>query len=143
MSTYLSALGFFGSNILAIDNRDRKSAIMPLKITAIVALFYVVAFGIVLALLGSDTSSIDTRAIILDGFASLVLFITWIVAAVLSRGSRKKAEKEATATLVASAMKAQTEATESEEEMRKRLEDKIRKEMEMEKEIRERMESKK
>lgn len=143
-STDLSILGFVGSNVLAIDNRDRKNAIMPLKVTAIIALCYDSLYGVFMVMGGSGLS-IDPRMASLAGFAGLVWIVTWIVAASLSRGARKKTEKEATATLVASAMEAQKvnsgKPEESEEEMRKRLEEKVRKEMEMEKEIRTKMES--
>lgn len=169
IATYLSMLGFFGSNIMNLKEYDRKSAILPLKITAMVCLSYCVAYAIFMALSDFGGFNDDSaRFAALSGFAGMVWIVTWIIAAVFSRGARKKSEntKNAganSATVLQPEVVSQSEAAirpetaiqpeaglrsdsssrsvaESEAEIRARIEEKVRREMELEREIRERLE---
>lgn len=148
IATYLSAWGFFGSNIMSVKEYDRKSAITPLKITALVCLTYCVLFAMAVVMNKEVSQNFfKDRMAMLSSFAGLVWVVTWIIAAVLSRGGRKKADKAAQAPQPALAPQPSmptpaqtTPAQENEAEIRARIEEKVRREMEIEKEVRARLE---
>ena len=148
--TELSAWGFFGSNIMGIREYDRKSAIMPLKITALICLTYCTLYGIAVVLGSGNWDFNNDRMMLLSGFAGLVWLGLWIVIAVLSRGARKKVETTKTEEMAPKVAEgpavkvdevdAGVEQSETEAEMRARIEEKVRREMEIEKEVREKLE---
>ncbi|MBR3322355.1 hypothetical protein IKG05_01810 [Candidatus Saccharibacteria bacterium] len=158
VASYLSVLGFFGSNIMAVKEYDRKNAILPLKITALVCLIYCALYAIITVLiLDSDNSNdlLNSKMMILAGFAGVVWVVTWIIAAVLAHGAKKKVDVKTkmangdTMVQVDSVKMVENvevqgggmrASEESEAEMRARIEEKVRREMEIEKEMREKLE---
>lgn len=145
IATYLSAWGFFGSNIMSVKEYDRKNAITPLKITALICLTYCVLFAMAVVINKEVSQNLyKDRMAMLSSFAGLVWVVTWIIAAVLSRGGKKKADKAMQAPSpvppVQPVPTPRPPVQENEAEMRARIEEKVRREMEIEKEVRTRLE---
>lgn len=131
MSSYISALGFFGSNIMSIKDENKRSTIMPLKVTAVICLAYEFIYATINILVEIPVSEMSVRFGILSGFTAFVWVVTTIVALIFSR----QAHKATPATNNASPDKpVQT----SEEQIRAEIEEKVKREM-IEKEVRERM----
>ena len=153
ISSYLSALGFLGSNIMAIREGKKKGVIRPLKITALVCVIYELVYSTVVTLSNLDLSEeASLRANMLAGFAGFVWVITTLIAMALSKrqqNNEKIAEEKAErAELIAKVQgagetgvknKAPVVNTKTEEELRAEIEEKVRREM-IEKEVRERVE---
>ena len=135
--SYLSALAFFGSNIMAIKEFDRQKTIRPLKITAMVCLAYEEIF----AMITTFTGTLDQRFGALAGFAGIIWVITAIIALVMSRGARKQAgQAEPMMQPAALVSPAASAAPRTEEELRAEIEQRVRAEM-IEKEVRAKVEA--
>jgi hypothetical protein len=151
--SYLSALGFVGSNLMAIYEGEKQGIIRPLKITATACATYEMIYFTMAAWSSYDyKSDILNRLGKLAGFAGFIWVVIWIVVLVISRNEKKrqdaerrkaqekKAEKYEEAVLRSAAALPKNETKEDQEaRLRAEIEEKVRREM-IEKEVREKLE---
>ncbi len=144
--TYLSVIGLFGSYTLSLYEGNKKSIIIPLKITAVACLAYVELYSIYSTIAhGSEVaaySGIESRFAMLAGFTGMIWLIVMILAVIISKreknattskenreGKKKENIKE----------KDSNPTAKTDEELRAEIEEKVRREM-IEKEVREKVE---
>ena len=147
ISSFLSALGLFGSAIMGIKEYDKSSSIRPLKITAIACLTYEMIFWSITTFMNFQFGEhvILARLAAIAGLAAFVWFVAGIVAAFISRGVKNSKEYERNKELMekglaaANAQAATPAAPKTDEELRAEIEEKVRREM-IEKEVREKLE---
>lgn len=155
VTSYLSALGLFGSYIMGLFEGTKRSVIRPLKITSMVCLTYT-ELHLVFSAIFQGGKSVDVsdydRFGTLAYFTGFVWFITLIIAMILSRRERniieyaekkKKADEQqqilAQAAANVSVQPIQSTAPKTDEELRAEIEEKVRREL-IEKEVREKLE---
>ena len=120
--------------------------ILPLKITAAVLAGYLFIYCTIITIIGRVTNE---RLAALAGFAAIVWFVVWVIAAVMSSGEKKKeygsytlkrsGVMNPTPEEEKSAKKEAPAAKKSDDELRAEIEEQVRREM-IEKEVRARME---
>lgn len=135
----LSFLGLVCSNVLALYEGDKKNAIKPLKITAVVLTIYEVAYSIIMTLANYNfRSEMSTRFAMLAGFLAFAWFVIIIVLALISKTEKNRAGVKKKEAEQANLSQAAPVAPKTEEELRAEIEEKVRREM-IEKEVREKM----
>lgn len=143
---YLSLFGVICGAILNMYEGKRRDVILPLKITAAVLAGYLFIYCTIITIIGKVTNE---RLAALAGFAAIVWFVVWIIAAVMSSGEKKKeygsytlkrsGVMNPTPEEEKSAKKEAPAAKKSDDELRAEIEEQVRREM-IEKEVRARME---
>lgn len=149
--SYLSGLGFFGSNIMSIFEGEKRGVIRPLKITCFICILYEYLYAIVLTIMDFHTSEWSGRFGMLSGFVAFAWIIMIIVALVISSSEKrrlsavkKNSENISTSNSVPSNNVLNSPinnstngiTTKTESELRAEIEEKVRREM-IEKEVRE------
>lgn len=149
--SYLSGLGFFGSNIMSMFEGEKRGVIRPLKITCLICILYEYIYAIVLTIMGFHTSEWSGRFGMLSGFVAFAWIIMVIVALVISSSEKRrlsviKKNSENVSTnnsapnnnALNSSINNSTNGitTKTESELRAEIEEKVRREM-IEKEVRE------
>lgn len=143
--SYLSALGFIGSNVMSMYEGDKRDLIRPLKITAVSCATYEMLYLTVVAFTDYNfQSEFAARLSMLAGFVGVVWFLLVIAAWVLSRNEKKKIKDN----VVQQPIEKKSEPQEvvkpaenkSDEQLRAEIEEQVRREM-IEKEVRARMEA--
>ena len=149
--SYLSGLGFFGSNVMSIFEGEKKGIIRPLKITCLICILYEYLYAIVLTIMDFHTSEWSGRFGMLSGFVAFAWIIMVIVALVISSSEKRRLpviknnsegvsmnngvlNNDALNSPINNSTNGITAKTES--ELRAEIEEKVRREM-IEKEIRE------
>lgn len=149
--SYLSGLGFFGSNIMSIFEGEKRGVIRPLKITCLICILYEYLYAIVLTIMDFHTSEWSGRFGMLSGFVAFAWIIMVIVALVISSSEKRRLSvvknnsenvstnnsapnNDALNSSINNSTNGITAKTES--ELRAEIEEKVRREM-IEKEIRE------
>lgn len=136
-TTYLSAMGLFGSNILSINEGEKRSIILPLKITALVCVVYECVYGIVFTVMNVESwfrnAEIMLRLGLLSGFVGVAAVVLTLVAFAISRVEKNRlasAQKSKRAVVGGNGAQIKTE-----DELRAEIEEKVRREM-IEEEVR-------
>lgn len=141
--SYLSALGFIGSNVLSIYEGNKKDLIKPLKIAAVVCATYEMLYFTIMTFVDFDSyfdDAIFARFGALAGFVGFAWIIIVIVALVLSKGEKnKKSLQEKTIEKEEPGQKKDNKEK-TDDELRAEIEEQVRREM-IEKEVRARMEA--
>ena len=142
--SYLSALGLIGSNVLSIQEYDKKNLIRPLKITAVSCATYEMLYLTIMVFFDYDFSSeFAARLGALAVFVGFAWFAITLAALILSSNEKvrrqriaekEKEEKEEKRGNTA------TPTTKTEAELRAEIEEKVRREM-IEKEVRAKIEA--
>ena len=142
ISMYMALFGVLCGAIMNMYEGKRKDVILPLKITAAVLLGYELLYFTIVTIIGTVT---NVRLAALAGFAAVIWFIIWVIAAVMSSSEKKKdfgpyALKRSGVMNPTPAEKPAAKKTD--DELRAEIEEQVRREM-IEKEVRERMEKEK
>lgn len=127
ISAYAAAGGFWVSNIMSI--KETIKLVKPLKITAIVCILYLWAFGMIMTPIEPEFEDVE-KLYQLAGLAGLAFGITALAALIISRTNMKKDTEPKSAQF--------TPKTEA--ELRAEIEEKVRREM-IEKEVRAKIEA--
>ena len=91
--SYLSALGFIGSNVLSIYEGNKRDLIKPLKIAAVVCATYDMLYFAIMSFVGFESSiysDVSGRFLALAGFVFFAWVIIVIVALTLSKSEKNK-----------------------------------------------------
>lgn len=140
IAMYLALFGVLCGAIMNMYEGKRKDVILPLKITATVLLGYELLYFTIITIIGRVTNA---RLAALAGFAAVIWFIIWIIAAVMSSSEKKKdygpyALKRSGVMNPTPEEKAEKPAKKTDDELRAEIEEQVRREM-IEKEVRARM----
>ncbi len=127
-SSYISGLGFFGSNIMSIKEGAKRNIVHPLKITALICLSYECAYFAIFTLVEANWSEPTARLGLLAIFAGFIWVISSIIALIFSSQGRKTNDNAN-----------QQPVASSDDQLRAEIEEKVRREM-IEKEVRAKME---
>lgn len=147
VASYMSALGFIGSNVMSLYEGNKRGIIRPLKITAVVCATYEMLYFTMISI-GSEMNYIyNDRFGMLAGFVGFAWFAIVIAAWIISRSERNKMNRVAVSNNVAPAPVAQApvkenKAPKTDDELRAEIEEQVRREM-IEKEVRARFEKEK
>ena len=133
---YAAAACFWISNVMSI--KENIKLVKPLKITAIVCVYYCWIFGTIMTITEPNFEDV-VRLYQLAGLAGLAFVITSLAAVIISRTNRKKAAVEVGE--VAGSIAAPS-VSKTDEELRAEIEERVRREM-IEKEVRAKMEAEK
>lgn len=148
ISMYMALFGVLCGAIMNMYEGKRRDVILPLKITAAILLGYELLYFTIITIIGKVT---NVRLAALAGFAAIIWFIIWVIAAVMSSSEKKKdfgpyALKRSgvmNPTPEEKAAKEEKPATKkTDDELRAEIEEQVRREM-IEKEVRERLEKEK
>ena len=134
--SYLSSLGFFGSNIMSIFEGEKKGVIRPLKITCLVCLVYECLYGVVMVLINYDFSELSQRFGMLAGFVGFAWVVMVIVALALSSSEKKRLSIASSSNSRVNEPINSGVPIKTDDELRAEIEEKVRREM-IEKEVRE------
>ena len=132
---YTAAAGFWISNVLSI--KETIKSVKPLKITAIVCIAYIWAFGTIITPMEPEFNDV-VRLYMLSGLAGLAFGVTALAALIISKTNKTKAVELNTGKIESATKPVQK----SDAELRAEIEEKVRREM-IEKEVRAEMETKK
>lgn len=141
--SYLSALGFIGSNVLSIYEGNKKDLIRPLKIAAVVCATYEMLYFTIMAFVGFDRFSYNDaseRFLALAGFVGFAWIIIVIVALILSKSEKNKRLAQEEVIKKEEPKQEVVSNKKTDEELRAEIEEQVRREM-IEKEVRARMEA--
>lgn len=133
IASSISALGFFGSNIMFIKEGTKRNIIHPLKMTAVICLIYECFYSVFIITEQFKFNEVTVRLGGLAAFAGFVWVVSTIIALIFSRQDSKatnNANKSATPA---------ASTTPSDDQLRAEIEEKVRREM-IEKEVRAKME---
>lgn len=139
--TSMSAFGLLCGAIMNMYEGKRKDIILPLKITTAVLLGYELIFATLTVLLDGN---VNERFTLLSGYAGALWFIMWLVTLAISGNEKKKDLGIETPRigLIKLAAKEEKPAEKTDEEIRKEVEERLRREQ-IEKEVRAEMEKEK
>ncbi len=146
IAMYMALFGALCGAIMNMYEGKRKDVILPLKITATILLGYELLYFTIITIVGRAT---NMRLAALAGFAAIIWFIVWVIAAVMSNGEKKKdygpyaLKHSGLMNPTPAETKAKEEKVSSEkktdDELRAEIEERVRREM-IEKEVREKLE---